>query len=613
MPMYIFQIAKTFFKINVHISSLFRIFALVTYHCSEHILPMYVAKIPNRNSNPTWLIRESKWVNGKVQKTTLANITKLPREVIDGIRILLKGGTAVQSFDNAFAIQSSKNHGHVAAVLGVMKQLQLPELIAPKNSRFRRLILGMIVARVIKPASKLSTSAMLDVDHASTTLNEELGLKRVDEDDLYDAMDELFKRKTDIECRLAKRHLKEGNLVLYDVTSSYVEGEKNEWATYGYNRDKKKGKKQIVYGLMTDPEGCPVSVEVFRGNTSDIRTLRAQVDKIQNTFALKHVVLIGDRGILKQKQIQEEILPVGLDWITAMQKSEIREVVEQEGIQMSLFDEQDLVEVRCDLYPNDRLVLCRNPLQATKSQQTREELLVKTQERLNKIVESIQKGQLKDAGKIGVRVGRVFEKNKMGKYFNLEIRQGHFSYTRNEEAIQKAERLDGLYAIRSSLKPGPEVAELVTNYKRLSTVEMAFRTMKSMSSQVRPIHHRTKDRVVAHVFLCMLAYYVEYHLRRKLAPILFAEDDLEAKRVQRKSVVEPAKPSESAKKKAQTKRTATGEKVWSFAGLMDELSRLCRVMVIPKIGSDATPEVVMVKKISSTQKQAFKLLNIKLL
>jgi len=576
---------------------------------------MYVAKIPNRNSKPTWLIRESKWINGKSVKTTLANITKLPMEIIEGLRILLAGGTAVKSVKEAFSIRSNTPHGHVAAVLGMMNQLHLPELIAPKNSRFRRLVLGMIAARVIKPASKLATSAMLDAQTASTTLNEELGLKRVDEDDLYDAMDQLLKRKTDIECRLAKRHLKEGSMVLYDVTSSYVEGEKNEWAAYGYNRDKKKGKKQIVFGLMTDQEGCPVSVEVFRGNTADTSTLRTQVAKIQKTFGLKQVVMVGDRGILKQKQIQEEILPVGLDWITAMQKSEIREVVEQEGIQMSLFDEQDLVEVCCDLYPKDRLVLCRNPLQAAKNQQTREELLVKTEKDLDKIVEATQreKYRLKDAGKIGLRVGKVVNKKKMRKYFTLNIREEHFSYTRNEEALQKAEQLDGLYAIRSSLKQGPEASELVTHYKRLSTVEIAFRTMKSMSLQVRPIHHRTKNRVVAHVFLCMLAYYVEYHLRRKLAPMLFAEDDPAEKKAQRKSIVEPAKPSEQAKKKARTKRTATGEKALSFASLMDELSGLCRLVVVPKIGTDATPEVVMIEKISAIQKRAFKLLNIKLL
>ncbi len=573
---------------------------------------MYVERIPNRNSNPTWLIRESKWVNGRAQKTTLANLTKLPQGLIESIRILLKGGTAVKSIKDSFKIRSNQPHGHVAAVLGIMNHIKLPELIAPKNSRFRRLILGMIAARVINAGSKLSASAMLDVKTASNTLNEELGLKRVDEDDLYDAMDKLFKRKTDIECRLAKKHLKEGSLVLYDVTSSYVEGEKNEWAEYGYNRDKKQGKKQIVYGLMTDQEGCPVSVEVFRGNTADTSTLRTQVEKIQKTFELKHVVLVGDRGILKQKQIQEEILPVGLDWITAMQKQEIRKVVEKKEYQMSLFDEQDMAEVCCDLYPQDRLILCRNPLQAEKSKKTRAELLLKAEEKLDKIVVAVKNGRLKDAGKIGVRAGKVFgDKKYKKKYFHLEIQEGYFSYTRNEEVLQKEERFDGLYAIRSSLKK-EDVAELVTNYKRLSTVEIAFRTMKSMSLRVRPIYHYTQDRVVAHVFLCMLAYYVEYHLRRKLAPMLFAEDDLEARRTQREGVVEPAKPSKSAKKKAQTKRTKEGEKAMSFASLMQELSGLCRLVMIPKLESDTSQEVIMYETISPTQKRALKLLNVKL-
>jgi len=574
---------------------------------------MFVEKIPNRNSNPTWLIRESKWVEGKSVKTTLANITKLPGEIIESIRILLKGGTVVKSVQDAFAIRSNMPHGHVAAVLGVMNQLRLPELIATKNSRFRRLVLGMIAARVLKPASKLATSAMLDVRTASSTLNQELALKCVDEDDLYDAMDALAKRKTEIECRLAKRHLREGSLVLYDVTSSYVEGEQNEWAAYGYSRDKKRGKKQIVFGLMTDQEGCPVSVEVFEGNTADTRTLGAQVAKIQQTFGLNHVVLVGDRGILKQKQIEEEVMPAGLDWITAMRKSEIRQVVEQTDVQMSLFDKQDLMEVCCDLYPDERLILCKNPLQAAKNKRTREELLAETEAGLDKIVEATQREQrrLKDAGKIGVRVGRVLAKKKTTKFFTLDIQEEHFSYTRNEAAIQKAEQLDGLYAIRSSLKPKPEATELVTSYKRLSTVELAFRTMKRISLQVRPIHHRAKDRVTAHVFLCMLAYYVEYHLRQKLAPMLFAEDDPAGKQAQRKSVVEPAKPSEQATRKARTKQTSTGEKPLSFEGLMDELSGLCRLVVVPKIATDKPPEVNMIAEISPMQKQAFKLLNIK--
>ena len=574
---------------------------------------MYVAKIPNRNSNPTWLIRESKRVNGKIVKTTLANITKLPMEIIEGLRILFAGGTAVKSVEDAFTIRSNTPHGHVAAVLGIMKQLGLPELIAPKNSRFRRLVLGMIAARVIKPASKLATSAMLDVRTAGSTLNEELGLKCVDEDDLYDAMDQLVQHKTTVEQRLAKRHLKEGGMVLYDVTSSYVEGQKNEFAEFGYNRDKKRGKQQIVIGLMTDPDGCPVSVEVFPGNTADVSTLSAQVAKLQQTFGLRKVVLVGDRGILQQKQIQEELMPVGLDWITAMKKNEIRAVVEQESVQMSLFDEQDVMEIHSDLYPADRLVLCRNPLQAEKSKRQREELLVKTEKALDKVVEATQREQrrLKCKGKIGVRVGRVIGKYKVKKFFTLEIEEEHFAYERNEAAITKAERLDGLYAIRSSLKQKPEASELVANYKRLSTVEQAFRTMKTISLRVRPIHHRKKNRVIAHVFLCMLAYYVEYHLRRKLAPMLFAEDDPAGKAAQRKNAVEPAKPSPRAKKKARTKRNNEGEKVMSFAEVMDELAGLCRLVVVPKLSVDKSPEVIMVEKISPIQQRALKFLGIK--
>ena len=572
---------------------------------------MYVAEIPNRNSNPTWLIRESKRVDGKVVKTTLANISKLPEEVIENLRILLKGGTAVDSIEHAFTIQRNLPHGHVAAVLGMMDQLGMPELIAPKNSRFRRLVLGMIAARVFKPASKLATRSMLDIRSASSTLNHELGLKCVDEDDLYEAMDELVKHKTAIECRLAKRHLSEGAMVLYDVTSSYVEGKQNEWAAYGYNRDKKQGKKQIVMGLMTDQDGCPVSMEVFPGNTADVNTLRSQVDKLQKTFGLKHVVMVGDRGILTQKQIQDELLPVGLDWITAMRKHQIREVVEQESLQMSLFDEQDLMEVQSDLYPEDRLILCRNPLQAQKSKRVREELLIKTEAALDRIVSATKREQrrLKGEDKIGVRVGRVLGKYKVAKFFTLTIEEDHFSYTRNAEALAKQEQLDGIYAIRSSLK-SESATELVAKYKRLSQVEIAFRTMKAISLQVRPIHHRTKDRVVAHVFLCMLAYYVEYHLRRKLAPLLFAEEDPEAKKNLQPGPVQPVIPTPQAKKKAQTKRNQEGLQVTSFQSLMEELKSLCQLVVVPK---NSSQEVILIDKISPTQKKAFKLLNIKLL
>jgi len=596
---------------------------------------MYVEQIPNRNSKPTYLVRESKWMDGKSVKFTIANITRFSEDFREQIKILTKGGTAVKSIKDAFQIQSNKPHGHVAAVLHVMKQLKIAELIAPGNSRFRRLVLGMIAARVFKPASKRTTSALLDARTATSTLNQELALKCVDQDDLYDAMDELAVHKTEIECRLARRHLAEGGMVLYDVTSSYLEGEKNHFGAFGYNRDKKKGKKQVVYGLMTDPEGRPVSVEVFRGNTKDTNTLRTQITKIQDTFGLNHVILVGDRGILQQKQITEEVIPVGLDWITGMQKKEIRtvieheevkkkealqkeqleemqQVVEQDELQLSLFDEQDLMEVHSDLYPNERLILCRNPLQAAKSQRTREKLLVKIEQKLDRIVTSVhgEPRRLKDTAKIGVRVGRVFEKHKMTKFFTTEIGEGSFSYARNEDVIQRAERLDGVYAIRSSLEQQGQ--ELVSDYKRLSSVEWAFRTMKSMSLQVRPIHHRKKERVVAHIFLCMLAYYVEYHLRKALAPMLFAEEDPVAKKAERTSIVEPAKPSTKTTKKARTKRTEDGEKAMSFETVMEELSGLCRAVGVPKIETDNASEVALYEDCSPTQIKALKLLGVTL-
>lgn len=574
---------------------------------------MFVERIPNRNSNPTFLIRESKWINGSAVKRTLANITKLPDAIIEQIRLLLKGGTVVQEFKDMFDTQSNLPHGHVAAVLGTMEQLKIPELIAPQNSRFRRLVLGMIAARVLRPVSKLATGSMMDSECPSSTLNEELALKRVDQDDLYEAMDALVKQKTSIECRLAKRHLKEGALVLYDVTSSYVEGEQNELADFGYNKDKKRNKKQIVIGLMTDEDGCPVGVEVFKGNTADVSTLSTQIVKLQTTFGLENVVLVGDRGILKQKQLHEEIMPVGLDWVTAMQKSQIRDIVDQQEVQMSLFDEQNLTEIYSDLYPEDRLILCKNPILAVAKKKKREQLLRLTEKELDPIVKATKRAShpLKGKDRMAERVGKVIHKYKMAKFFDRKYEEDSFSYSRKKELIEKAELLDGVYAIRSSLKEHPEAKQLVANYKRLSTVEIAFRTMKTMSLQVRPIYHRKEHRVIAHVFLCMLAYYVEYHMRLKLAPILFAEENPLQRRAQREDVVAPSQPSETAKKKASKKKTETGEDVLSFASVLEKLSGVCRMVVIPKISAKKKPTVVMVRKVGNTQKRAFDLLGVK--
>ena len=594
--------------------ALYFFIAYIRHSNSPIYVSMYVDVIPNRNSNPTWLVRKSQRVNGKVVKQTLSNITKLPPETREILRETFRGNFSMKDLTAACEIKSNKPHGHVAAVLHVMQDLGIAELLGPKNTRNRRVLLGAIAARVLKPGSKLSTSSFLDAQTTSTTLNEELRLKRVNADDLYKAMDELVQRKPDVECALAKRHLDEGAMVLYDVTSSYVEGKKNEWAEYGYNRDGKKNKKQVVIGLMTDQEGCPISLEVFRGNTKDTATLSTQITKIRESFGMQKVVMVGDRGILQNDELNKEIIPVGLDWITGMRRSEIQSVVDQTNFQMSLFDEQDLVEIHCDLYPKDKLVLCRNPLQAEKSKHQREKLIAKTETALDRIVAATQRESrpLTDAAEIGARKERVLQKYKMRKYFTLKIEEGHFSYTRNEGAIQKAARLDGIYAIRSSLQEQPK-EELVSNYKRLSLVEIAFRTLKTFSLRIRPIYHRKKERVVAHAFLCMLAYYVEYHMRKKLAPMLLAEDDPEGKQTQRSTPVAPAQPSPSKKKKARTKKTETGQKAMSFVDLMENLSGLCRIIAVPKVPKDTDEEITLIKDINDTQKLAFSLLGLKLL
>ena len=575
---------------------------------------MFVDRVPNRKSPPTYLIRESFREGKKVRKRTLANITKLPIEAIEQIRILLRGGTAVDSVSDAVSIVSNKPHGHVAAVLSVMNQLGLAELIDPRNSRNRRLVMGLIAQRVLDPASKLATSAALDAPTASDTLNEELDLKRVDVDDLYEAMDYLTARKTAIEQRLAERYLKEGSMVLCDITSSYVEGNKNEFAKFGYNRDGKKGKKQIVFGLLTDEDGCPVATEVFAGNTGDPTTVASQVAKLQTTtFGLKQVVLVGDRGLLTQARLREDIIPLGLDWITGMRKSQIRAVVEQKDVQLGLFDEQDLMEVQTDLYPNERVILCKNHYRAQYSATQRDELLEKTEKLLDKVVKATvrKRKPLQKADDIKVRAEIAARRYKMKKHFNLDIKEGHFAYTRNEESIQAEAALDGIYAIRTSLKDEPPADEVVAHYKRLTQVEMAFRTLKSVSLQVRPIHHRRKHRVIAHVFLCMLAYLVEYHLRKQLAPMLFADDCPEGKAARRTSVVQSSRRSHKAQQKARTKRTADGGKAMSYASLMKHLSGVCRAIMVPKLATGTPPRIPMRAPFTSTQKRAFKLLKVK--
>ena len=488
---------------------------------------MYVETVPNRNSPPAILLREGWRENGKVKKRTLANLTKWPPQKIDALRRVLRNEPLVGR-EEVFDIQRSLPHGHVAAVLGTLRKLRLDRTIAGADSPERRRVLAMIVARVLDPGSKLATARGLAEATARDSLAETLALGEIDEDDLYAAMDWLLKRQDAIERRLAKRHLKDGALVFYDLTSVHMEGRRCPLAQRGYSRDGRRGKLQIEFGLLCDAEGRPVAVEVFAGNTADPATVGAQVDKLRRRFGFSRVVLVGDRGMLTEARIREDVRPVGLDWISALRGPAVRSLVESGAVQLSLFDETDLVEIRSDEYPGERLMVCRNPLLAEQRARKREELLKATEALLEPIVAATkrEKWRLKGQDKIGVRVGKVIGKYKMAKHFELKIGEASFGYRRKPESIAAEAALDGLYVVRTSLAQRQLDAEgAVRAYKRLSAVERAFRSLKTVDLKVRPVFHRTAERVRAHVLLCMLAYYVEWHMRRALAPLLFDDED----------------------------------------------------------------------------------------
>ena len=546
---------------------------------------MYIDIVPNRNSPPAILLREGWRENGKIRKRTLANLSSWPREKVETLRRLLKNEPLVGR-DDAFDIIRSLPHGHVAAVLGTIGKLGLDKLIDPKPSPRRNQVLAMIVARILEPASKLATARGFAAATAASTLGEILDPGE-GEDDLYAAMDWLLERQERIERALAKRHLEEGCLVLYDLTSVWMEGRACPLAKRGYSRDGKKGKLQIEFGLLCDRDGCPVSVEVFSGNTADPATVGSQIATVQERFSLAKVVLVGDRGMLTEARIREEVKPAGLDWISALRGPAIRSLVEDGEVEMSLFDERDLVEITSDAYPGERLMVCRNPLLAEERARKRQELLEATEALLEPIAAATrrEKNRLKGADRIGERVGKVIGKvigkYKMAKHFTWFIDDdGVFIYQRDEASIAAEARLDGLYVIRTSLPAsdldGPGT---VRAYKRLSSVERAFRSLKTVDLKVRPVYHRTEPRVRAHVFLCMLAYYVEWHMRQKLKPMLFDDEDAEGA----EPVVAPAKISLSAQAKAAEKRTPEGDPVHSLRTLIDDLATITRNTVAPHI------------------------------
>ena len=554
---------------------------------------MYVTRVPNRSSPPAVLLRESYRDGGKVKTRTLANLTDWPDARIEALRRVLKGETALVSAD-ALRIERSLPHGHVAAVLGMAKKLGLHKLLRGFPSRLAKLALVMIVARVIEPAAKLATARQLSEATAAHSLGAMLELGTVDEDELYAALDLLGEAQPKIETALAKRHLRDGCLVLYDLTSSYLEGRHCELGQLGYSRDGQPGKLQIVFGLLCAADGCPVAVEVFDGNTADPSTLAAQVAKLKERFGLSRVVLVGDRGMITEAGIGQDLIPAGLDWLTALGAPAIQALAADNGpLQLSFFDERDMAEIVSPDYPGERLIVCRNKALAAERARKREELLTATAADLARIEASVKRKRtpLQGADKIGLKAGAVLGKHKMAKHFELTIADAAFSFTRNEASIQKEAALDGFYVLRTNAPAEMlDTAAVVSTYKSLAQVERAFRSVKTVDLEVRPIHHRLAGRVRAHVFLCMLAYYVVWHMRKALAPLLFDDHDKENARKGRSSPVAPAKVSAAAKAKAASRKTADGHPVHSFRTLLQDLATLTRNTV--RLG-DALPAAML--------------------
>ena len=572
---------------------------------------MYIAVVPNRNSPPAILLRESFREHGQVKNRTLANLSHWPPPQVEALRQVLKGETTRgPPLERAFAVVRSLPHGHVAAVLGTMRQLKLEQLLQPGPERAR--VLALIAQRVLEPASKLATARALRAETAHSTLGGELELAPVDEDDLYRALDWLLPQQPQIEAALARRHLGEGTLVLYDVSSTYFEGHCCPLARYGHSRDERRGNPQIVFGLLADAQGCPVAVEVFEGNTADPKTVAAQIGKLRERFGLKDVVLVGDRGMLTQARIEQELRPVpGLEWITALRTGEIQKLVGDGALQLSLFDQTDLAEVTHPDYPGERLVVCRNPLLAAERARKRADLMAAAEKKLEAIAAATRRPQrpLRDPERINYRIGEVLGPKKVGKYFHWQITAAGLTYQRDPVRIARDAALDGIYVLRTSLPAARlDAAQTVRSYKRLAQVERAFRILKSLDLELRPIHHRLAERVRAHVLICWLAYYVEWHMRRALAPLLFQDEHRGEPPAA--SPVAPARRSASAEAKARRKRNADNLPVQSFRDLLRDLATIVKNRIQPALKSVAPFDIVT--RPTPLQKQALQLLGLAL-
>lgn len=569
-------------------------------------VPMYIETVPNRTSPPAILLRES-WREGKsIRKRTLANLSAWPEQKRDALRRLLRGEILVPAGE-LFRTVCSRPHGHVEAVLGTLRRLGLESVIASKRCRERDLVVAMIVQRVLDPCSKLASTRLWH----TTTLAEELAVQQADVKELYDAMDWLLTRQERIQQKLARRHLSEGALVLYDVTSSYYEGRTCPLAQFGHDRDGKAGVPIIVYGVLTDAAGRPVAVEVYPGNTGDPTTVADQLDRLRQQFQLSQVVLVGDRGMLTQPQIDKLKTCPGVGWISALTSGAIRALVQAGSLQLSLFDEKHLAEIISPEYPGERLIVCYNPLLAEERRRKRGELLAATEKGLAGIAKEVgsrTKKPLPEA-EIGIKVGRVLSRYKVGKHFELTIGEGLFQWARRAESVEQEARLDGIYVLRTS-EPQERLSaeDTVRGYKHLAHVERAFRCLKGLDLLVRPIRHRTEERVPAHIFLCLLAYYVEWHLRKAWAPLLFEDEEVEENRKVRDPVA-PARPSKSVRQKKAARMTADALPVHSFRTLLADLATRCRNT--RRIKSDQTsPTFEEVTEPSPLQKRAYELLGL---
>src|SRR6202012_3293744 len=574
---------------------------------------MYIESVPNRNSPPAVLLRESYRENGKVRKRTLCNLSDWPAAHVEGLRGVLKGGTVIAPGRAAFTVVRSLPHGHVAAAIGTARKIGLDRILGPGGNRCRDLVLAMIAARILDPASKLATMRALTPMTATTSLGDVLGLGNVDDKELYVALDWLHERQSAIETALARQHLKNGTLVLYDVSSSYMEGHRCPLAQRGYSRDGRKGSLQIVYGLLCAPDGCPVAIEVFDGNTGDPTTLARQIEKLKQRFKLDHVVLVGDRGMITQARIDDDIKPAGLDWITALRAPAIRDLLNSGALQLSLFDERDMASISSPDYPGERLIVCRNADLAAERTRKRQDLLAATERELGRIQAAVarKRAPLRGTAEIALAVGAVVDRYKMRKHFDLTITDTRFSFARKADAIAAEAATDGLYIVRTSLaETALDDRTAVRSYKSLAQVERAFRCIKTVDLHVRPVHHWLAERVRAHVFLCMLAYYLEWHMRRSLAPLLFDDTDKDGAEAARSSIVAAAQRSATSIQKRARGVTADGLPVHSFRPLLADLATRAPNPITTAVAP--TLPLTVLTRPTEVQRRAFELLDVAL-